>query len=214
MPACFISFEGIDGSGKSTQAKMLAQALMQIKQEVILTREPGGSIGGEEIRRLVLEGDKDRWSNEVELLLFTAARLDHLEKLIVPALNQGKIVICDRFVDSTRVYQGLNCHDGLNPDQQNQIDALHELMIKVEPDLTFLIDIDAHHGLKRAFSRSKSKQELRFEQKGIRFMEQKRQGFLNLAQCFRDRIHVINGARSQQEIADEIYTITLEKLKI
>ncbi|MGA1234044.1 MAG: dTMP kinase, partial [Lutimaribacter sp.] len=103
----FISFEGIDGSGKSTQARLLAQTLRTRGLDVVLTREPGGSPGAEEIRALVLEGPPDRWSAETELLLFTAARRDHLERTIRPALAAGQIVICDRFADSTRMYQGL-----------------------------------------------------------------------------------------------------------
>ena len=102
----FISFEGIDGSGKSTQARLLAERLRAKGREVVLTREPGGSPGAEEIRALVLQGDPDRWSAETELLLFTAARRDHLERTIAPALARGATVICDRFADSTRVYQG------------------------------------------------------------------------------------------------------------
>ncbi|MCI5042431.1 MAG: dTMP kinase, partial [Donghicola eburneus] len=101
----FVTFEGIDGSGKSTQARLLAEALQAEGQEVILTREPGGSAGAEEIRALVLQGDKDRWSAETELLLFTAARRDHLERVINPATERGATVICDRFADSTRMYQ-------------------------------------------------------------------------------------------------------------
>ena len=107
----FISFEGIDGSGKSTQAKLLAKTLGDLGYDVVLTREPGGSVGAEEIRALVLQGDPDRWSAESEILLFTAARRDHMEKTILPALNAGKIVICDRFADSTRMYQGLSRGD-------------------------------------------------------------------------------------------------------
>ena len=96
-PGLFISFEGIDGSGKSTQARLLAEHLRAQGRDVVLTREPGGSAGAEEIRRLVLEGDKDRWSPETELLLFTAARRDHLERVILPAIAAGQVVICDRF---------------------------------------------------------------------------------------------------------------------
>ena len=99
----FISFEGIDGSGKSTQAQLLAEHLRAIGRDVVLTREPGGSNGAEEIRALVLQGDPDRWSAETEILLFTAARRDHLERTINPALEAGKVVICDRFADSTRM---------------------------------------------------------------------------------------------------------------
>ncbi|WP_294606886.1 dTMP kinase, partial [uncultured Roseovarius sp.] len=133
-PGLFISFEGIDGSGKSTQARLLAEALRGQGREVVLTREPGGSPGAEEIRKLVLEGDGDRWSAETELLLFTAARRDHLERTIAPAIAAGKVVICDRFADSTRMYQGLS-----RGDLRAAVDQLHDLMIGREPDLTLLI---------------------------------------------------------------------------
>ncbi len=102
----FITFEGIDGSGKSTQSRRFAEHLRTLGEKIVLTREPGGSPGAEEIRQLVLTGDPDRWSPETEILLFTASRRDHLEKTIDPALAQGKTVISDRFADSTRVYQG------------------------------------------------------------------------------------------------------------
>ena len=127
----FISFEGIDGSGKSTQAKLLAKTLSELGHDVVLTREPGGSVGAEEIRALVLQGDPDRWSAESEILLFTAARRDHMEKTILPALDQGKTVICDRFADSTRMYQGLS-----RGDLRRLVDELHSLMIPRDPDLT------------------------------------------------------------------------------
>ena len=104
----FITFEGIDGSGKSTQARLLDSELRRLGRDVVLTREPGGSPGAEQIRSLVLEGEPDRWSAETEILLFTAARRDHLEKVIEPALTAGQIVICDRFADSTRLYQGIS----------------------------------------------------------------------------------------------------------
>ncbi|MCR9140141.1 MAG: dTMP kinase, partial [Alphaproteobacteria bacterium] len=110
-PGRFITFEGIDGSGKSTQARLLAEHLRAAGHPVDLTREPGGSPGAEEIRRLVLEGDPDRWSPETELLLFTAARRDHLERVIDPGVAAGRVVISDRFADSTRMYQGLGRGD-------------------------------------------------------------------------------------------------------
>lgn len=144
----FITFEGIDGSGKSTQARLLADHLRAKGQDVVLTREPGGSPGAEEIRALVLQGDPDRWSPETEILLFTAARRDHLEKTIRPALEAGKTVICDRFADSTRVYQGVT-----RGDLRAKVDTLHEAMIGIEPDLTFLIDIDPKISLARSLNR-------------------------------------------------------------
>ena len=155
----FISFEGIDGSGKSTQARLLAAHLESRGHAVVLTREPGGSPGAEEIRKLVLEGPPDRWSAETEILLFTAARRDHLERTIRPALAAGKIVICDRFADSTRMYQGLR-----GDDLRRKVDALHDLMIGQEPDLTLLIDMDPATGLARALGRNGGEE--RFESFG------------------------------------------------
>ena len=131
--AKFLSFEGIDGCGKSTQAKRLAAHLTTAGQEVVLTREPGGSPGAEAIRQLLLTGATDKWSAETELLLFTAARRDHLERTITPALSAGKMVICDRFADSTRVYQGAT-----RGDLRGNVDQLHSAMIGREPDLTLI----------------------------------------------------------------------------
>jgi len=193
----FITFEGIDGSGKSTQARLLAETLRGAGHEVVLTREPGGSPGAEEIRRLVLEGDPDRWSPETEILLFTAARRDHLERTIEPALAAGKIVISDRFADSTRMYQGLS-----RGDLRHAVDRLHQMMIGREPDLTFLIDIDPEVGLSRA--KGRNGHEERFEDMGLEMQRRMRAGFLALAAEFRLRIHVIDGARAPEVAAAEI----------
>ena len=197
-PGRFISFEGIDGSGKSTQAQMLADRLRRMRQTVVLTREPGGSTGAEEIRRLVLEGNPDRWSAETEILLFTAARRDHLEKTIRPALATGAVVITDRFADSTRIYQGIT-----RGDLRASVDALHDLMIGVDPDLTLLIDIDPGVGLSRAVARAGS--ELRFEDMGVDVQRQMRAGFLNLA-AKTARIQVIDGAGSADVVAELVWT--------
>ena len=194
---CFISFEGIDGSGKSTQARMLADRLRDAGHDVVLTREPGGSPGGEEIRALVLQGDPDRWSAETELLLFTAARRDHMERIILPALESGQIVICDRFADSTRMYQGLS-----RGDLRATVDALHDLMIGREPDLTLLIDIDPGRGLARAKGRNGTEE--RFEDFGADLQAKMRSGFLSLAEEFKDRFTVINGARDINSVASDI----------
>lgn len=193
----FLTFEGIDGSGKSTQARRLAESLRAAGHSVVLTREPGGSPGAEEIRRLVLEGDPDRWSPETEILLFTAARRDHMERLIVPALASEMIVISDRFVDSTRIYQGLR-GAGL----RETVDRLHDLMIGVEPDLTFLIDIDPGLGLSRA--RGRQGHEERFEDMGLAMQERMRAGFLELARSAPARIRVIDGNRDADSIAAEV----------
>lgn len=201
----FISFEGIDGSGKSTQARLLADALRDEGRSVVLTREPGGSPGAEEIRRLVLEGDPDRWSAETEILLFTAARRDHLERTIQPALRAGKVVICDRFADSTRMYQGLS-----RGNLREQVDQLHQLMIGYEPDLTILVDMDPETGLQRAKGRQGSEE--RFEDFGLDLQKRMRSGFLELAQEFSDRFTTIDGNRDVAAVASDIRVIVSRAL--
>ena len=205
MAGVFLSFEGIDGSGKSTQARLLAEALRARGLTVTLTREPGGSAGAEEIRRLVLEGAADRWSTETELLLFTAARRDHLEKTIRPALARGEVVICDRFADSSRIYQGLT-----RGDLRATVDALHALMIGVEPDLTFLIDIDPSLGLQRAIARAGS--EMRFEGMGLGFLEKARAGFLALAAAAPQRFRIIDGTGAAEDVAQAVTAAALAHL--
>ncbi len=201
----FISFEGIDGSGKSTQARRLAEALRATGQTVVLTREPGGSPGAEQIRRLVLEGDPDRWSAETEILLFTAARRDHLEKTILPALQRGDVVITDRFADSTRMYQGIS-----RGNLRQVVDDLHSRMIAVEPDLTLLIDIDPDVGLGRAQARAGAEQ--RFEDMGLGLQSRMRDGFLHIAKEFPDRIRVIDGAHDPDVVAREVLASVLAHL--
>ncbi|GAA6161214.1 MULTISPECIES: dTMP kinase [unclassified Ruegeria] len=201
----FLTFEGIDGSGKSSQARMLADHLRGLGRDVVLTREPGGSAGAEEIRRLVLEGDPDRWSAETELLLFTAARRDHLERTIEPALAAGKVVICDRFADSTRMYQGMS-RGNLRP----LVDQLHKLMIGREPDLTVLIDMDPEIGLSRAKGRQGTEE--RFEDFGLELQQKMRSGFLALADEFPDRFRVIDGNRDMDSVARDVTDIVLQSL--
>jgi dTMP kinase len=201
----FITFEGIDGSGKSTQCRLLAERLQAAGREVVLTREPGGSPGAEEIRRLVLEGDPDKWSAETEILLFTAARRDHLERTIEPALAAGKVVICDRFADSTRMYQGLS-----RGDLRATVDQLHDMMIGREPDLTILIDMDPATGLSRAKGRQGTEE--RFEDFGLSLQEKMRAGFLALAQEFPDRFRVLDGNRALDTVALDVLSQALAAL--
>ena len=202
----FLTFEGIDRSGKSTQARMLADQLRAQGLEVVLTREPGGSPGAEEIRSLVLEGDPDRWSAETEILLFTAARRDHLERTIEPALAAGQVVICDRFADSTRMYQGLS-----RGDLRGLVDQLHSLMIKREPDLTLLIDMDPDTGLSRAKGRQGAEE--RFEDFGPDLQRKMRAGFLALAHEFSDRFRVVDGNRDMDSVAQDVTEIVQAALR-
>nr|WP_238936924.1 dTMP kinase [Sulfitobacter geojensis] len=201
----FISFEGIDGSGKSTQARLLADHLRDLGHDVVLTREPGGSPGAEEIRALVLQGDPDRWSARTEILLFTAARRDHLERTIQPALDAGKIVICDRFADSTRMYQGLS-----RGDLRGIVDELHRLMIGVEPDLTVLIDMDPTQGLSRALARQTVEE--RFEDFGEELQRAMRKGFLDLAQEYAQRFVTIDGARGIDDVTADVQQVVAARL--
>lgn len=206
MAGTFITFEGIDGSGKSTQARMLAETLGREGHAVRATREPGGSPGAEQIRRLVLEGDPDRWSAETEILLFTAARRDHLERVIDPALAAGEVVVCDRFADSTRMYQGLRA-----PGLRAIVDQLHALMIVREPDLTFIIDMNPDKGHSRAKGRNGAEE--RFEDFGAGLQAQMRAGFLALAREFADRCVVIDGDRSPDAVAADVARIARERLR-
>ncbi|MBM3606381.1 MAG: dTMP kinase [Alphaproteobacteria bacterium] len=192
-----ISFEGIDGCGKTTQARLLADALRAEGRDILLTREPGGSPGAEEIRRLLVEGVGERWSPETECLLFTAARRDHLERSIRPALAQGRSVITDRFADSTRVYQG-----AARGDLRAMVDRLHDLMIGVEPDRTFVMDIDPAVGLARGAARGGA--EDRFESLGLPFQERLAQGFRALAAEYPDRVRVIDGRGEPAEVAARV----------
>mgnify|MGYP001206154733 FL=1 len=202
----FISFEGVDGSGKSTQIQRLADFLRSLSFDIVVTREPGGSVGGEEIRKLLLQGDVDRWSAETEILLFTAARRDHLERIILPAMKNGQIVICDRFTDSTRMYQGMR-----GPKLKNLVDMLDKEVIGHDPDLTILIDIDPEIGLRRAKSRETVEE--RFEDFGLELQKKMRKGFLNLSKQFSSRISVIDGHQSEDNVSKEICSLVKAKLK-
>ena len=201
----FITFEGIDGSGKSTQVRQLADALTAQGRTVVVTREPGGSPGAEEIRALVLRGDPGRWSPHTELLLFTAARRDHLERVIQPALDRGQVVICDRFVDSTRLYQGQS-----REDLRALVDALHRMMIGRMPDLTLLIDMDPATALTRAKGRAGPEE--RFEDMGLALQERIRAGYLDIAAQEPQRFRIIDGARPSEAVGADVLAQTREFL--
>ncbi|MCY4291032.1 MAG: dTMP kinase [Roseovarius sp.] len=198
-----ITFEGIDGSGKSTQILILAEKLIAAGNEVIVTREPGGSPGAEEIRNMVLKGDKGRWSTETELLLFTAARRDHLERVIEPAIAAGRHVLSDRYVDSTRVYQGVG-----RGELRRKVDILHTQMIGREADLTFVIDIEPEVGLDRAVARTGD--EKRFESFGLELQDRLRRGFLDLARECSERVVLVDGNRPKDKVAADIHSVIKE----
>lgn len=201
----FISLEGIDGAGKSTQSRLLAAHLRGLGREVIETREPGGAAGAEDIRKLLVEGDPDRWSPETEILLFSAARRDHLERTIAPALARGALVICDRFADSTRVYQG-----AARGDLRDLVDDIHARVIGVEPDLTLILDMDPAVALARGLARQSG--EDRFEDMGLPFQERLRAGFQALARDFADRCAMVDANQAPEAIAQDIARIVEARL--
>ena len=196
MKGLFISFEGIDGCGKSTQIDLLSNYFNEKKKPFVKTEEPGGTEGSNEIRKILLKENNFRWSVETETLLFMAARNDHVEKVIKPAIKENKIVICDRFMDSTLVYQGMRSNKA-----KTMSLSLYNL-IGINPDITFLIDMDPEIALNRALSRKTD--EDRFESYGINFQYKLRKNFLHLAKKHNERITVINGNQRPETIASQI----------
>lgn len=202
MKGIFITFEGIEGSGKSTQLSMLNKWLTDHDYDVVATREPGGTKIGEKIRELLRSGSKDDvFSPRTELMLFEASRAQHMEEIILPALNNGKIVLCDRFFDSTTVYQGVA--------RAIDTDIVHILndfsSFEKKPDLTIILDIDVDESMNRLIKREISKD--RIEQEDRKFFENVRNGYLSLAQN-NERFFVVDGTSDansiQQKIRDEL----------
>jgi len=194
----FITFEGGEGAGKTTQAELLAAALEKAGIETLQTREPGGTFGAEAIRDLVLEGTSDRWSGMTELLLMYAARLDHVEKLIKPALERGVWVISDRFADSSLAYQGHARGLGAK-----HVKAVHEaVMGGFEPDLTILFDMDPVLAQKRVETRGEDL--TRFDAEGLDFHKALRTAFLEIADENQDRIHVVDADGSREAVQNRI----------
>jgi len=174
--AGFIVLEGVDGAGKGVQSRQLLAAMQQAGLDVILTREPGGSEGAEEIRRLVVEGDASRWDDMTELLLIYAARRSHMVETILPALKNGTWVISDRFADSSRAFQGVAGNLGLET-----VESIHSRVVgDFVPDLTLILDLDPSLSLQRADARGGA--EDRFEQKGLAYQQRVRDGFRQLAE--------------------------------
>ena len=203
----FITLEGGEGAGKSTQIQLLAAALRAMGRDVLVTREPGGSPGAEAIRGLILNGGFG-FSSVTEALLFSAARLDHLEKTIRPAIARGAIVLCDRFFDSTRAYQGAS--GGTAP---SVLAALETIAVGVtRPNLTFILDLPAEIGLKRAHERRGAGVADRFEGEALSFHEKLRSGFLHIAQNEPQRCVVVDAARSVEVVAADIRSIVFSCL--
>ena len=195
----FITFEGGEGAGKSTQVRRLLTRLSGLGQAAIATREPGGSPGAEALRTLLVQGETDRWSPLSETLILYAARADHLERTIRPALERGEIVVCDRFADSTRAYQGAG--GGVAPEFIRDIE--NTVLGDTRPDLTLILDLPVDDGLRRAGARGGA--EARFEAKGEQFHQRLRQGFLDLAAAEPNRCTVIDAALPEDEVEQAIW---------
>ena len=194
--AKFITLEGGDGCGKSTQARLLKAALEAQGHAVLLTREPGGSPAAEDVRTLLVTGEAERWDKVSELLLFLAARRNHVETIIKPALAKGIWVVCDRFIDSTYAYQGYGHGVDLA-----LIDQLHQIAIgDFVPDITLLFDMPIDDAIARTQSRLEGAGEDRFEQLGRRFHEAVRDGFLQRAQADPKRITVCDATQSPEVV--------------
>jgi len=199
MRGRFITLEGGEGTGKSTQVKRLAAALSQHGVTAVTTREPGGSPGAEEIRKLLVEGEPGRWNGITETLLAYAARADHVARTIGPALAAGNWVISDRFSDSTFAYQGVG--RGLDRETIRRIDSV--VLDDFSPDLTLVLDLDVAIGLERAHARAGT--ENRFEKFGPGFHEKLRQAFLDIARRYPDRCRVIDAAGPEDAVAERIF---------
>ena len=208
MRGKFITFEGGEGSGKSTQASMLAQRLNSMGIGVRQTREPGGSPGAEIIRHVILSGAAKPLGPDAEAMLFAAAREDHLTNTIRPALERGQWVICDRFADSTRVYQGVLGHV-----DARLIKSLERITVgDTKPDLTFILDLPAAQGLARASARRGATEADRFEAETLAFHEKLRDAYRELAANEPERCFLINSDESRHVVAEKIWTIVNVRL--
>ena len=212
----FISFEGGEGGGKSTQLKLLAIALQESDIDVLETREPGGSPDAELIRTLLVEGETDRWDAQTETLLHFAARRDHLNKVILPALNKGQWVLTDRYADSTMVYQGYG--HGVS---KKAIHGFYQFIAgNKQPDLTIILDLPAAEGLARADMRANEKaikiqqKEDRYERMGLEFHSRLRDGFLDIARKNKKRCMVIDATKSIEEIQTNIRKLVFKRFRL
>lgn len=203
----FVTFEGGDGAGKSTQIRRLAEALRAEGRDVVLTREPGGSPGAEAVRHVLLSGAAEAFGTRMEAILFAVARNDHVEELIRPALLAGRIVLCDRFMDSSRVYQGVT--GNLEPEF---VETLQRIAINgVVPDCTLILDLPAKVGLERVQKRAADAPD-RFEKEELETHEKRREAFLDIAAREPERCHVVNALQPEDAVAAEILAIVRQLL--
>lgn len=203
----FITFEGGEGAGKSTQIRRLAAALRDHVREVVVTREPGGTPLAEKLRSVILAGKARDFGAMGEALLFSAARIDHIDRVIRPALARGAYVLCDRFADSTRAYQGAR-----GGAEDNMLATLERVTLAgVQPDLTFILDIAPEAGMARAGRRRGQEAADRFEAEDLGFHAQLREKFLEIAEAEPERCRVVDAARAEDEVAVALWSACLEK---
>ena len=203
MPSLFITFEGGEGSGKSTQIRRLAAKLSEQGRDVLITREPGGTPEAEAVRSLLVSGDVARWTAKSEALLNYAAREQHLEQVIRPALAAGRTVLCDRFMDSTRAYQGYAGGVDLG-----FVDALEKTIVgPTRPDLTLVFDLDPAIGLSRARARGDAVAEDRYERKGLAFHSKLREGFLDILRKEPKRCRLVDASQDIDAVAGDVWSI-------
>ncbi len=200
----FITFEGIEGCGKTTQIGHLASYLNERNHPFLLTREPGGTLIGDRIRQILLSSENARMEPLTELFLYLAARTQHIREIILPALREGKTVLCDRFADATLAYQGYGRGLDLNWIEEIQ----QPIVAEVKPHLTFLLDLPVEEGLKRAWKRMENQKvkEDRFEKENLSFHERVREGYLVLARKDPRRIIVLDGMKDESSLRREILT--------
>ncbi len=213
MKGMFITFEGIEGSGKSTQIALLANYLTARGVRHVLTREPGGTLIGDQVRKILLDPANRSLDPAAELLLYAASRAQHLREIILPALADGTNVLCDRFSDATLAYQGYG--RGLDSEMIRSLDRI--VTAGMRPDLTLLFDIDAASGIARAQGRNNSRgleAEARFENEELAFHERVRQGYLTLVAQEPDRIRVVDASSSPEAVQAKVRKIVDEKLRI
>ncbi len=209
-----VTFEGIEGSGKSTQAKLLYDRLKDLGVDCILTKEPGATYIGQKIREILLIPQKERITKDAELFLYLADRAQHIEHVIKPALKEKKIVIVDRFTDSTIAYQGYG--RGISIEFLEMLNK--KVTDNIEPDITFLLDLDPEEGLRRAKARNtlntKSSLEVRFEEEKIEFHKRVREGYLNILKRFPDRVVLLDGKKDVYSLSQEVFLIFKTKANL